>query len=283
MSHPDLPPAVKAMLASESHRVHHHLWHFVRNADSWNNLSQADKDSLTADGWAAPRFDQESGSGIDFLGMHRQMIQMTNNAMAAASDPNWPKVIGWDPIPFEDDNSDWPVPEWQAAPPPWADPAMWQRFTDLANHARSDDRVNEMKTIAAIFKDPARLATMSLDELGIQMEWSIHGWMHMRWSGAPADDAFSSDPDNDWLFLPWSSHVSKTFWKLHGWIDNRINDWEVATDQQADLSDAWSGPPAPGGMMMADAELLKHLPPREAFPMPMGVLEPIIEGLLKQP
>ncbi|MEO4045008.1 hypothetical protein AAFN47_25700 [Hoeflea sp. CAU 1731] len=282
MSHPDLPPTVKAMLASEGHRVHHHLWHFVRSEENWNGLSQADKDSLTADGWAAPRFNQEPGSGLDFLGMHRQMIHMTNTALAAAGDSNWPNVTGWNPIPFEDNNSDWPVPQWQAAPPPWADAALWQNFTDLADQARSDARVNEMKSIAAIFRDSGRLSAMSLDELGIQMEWSIHGWMHMRWSGAPANDAFSSDPDNDWLFLPWSSHVSSTFWKLHGWIDERIADWEAATGQVADLSNAWAGPPAPEGMTihMAEARLLKHLPPREAVPMPMLVSEPIIRSLL---
>lgn len=285
MSHPDLPSSVKGMLASEGHRVHHHLWHFVRNEQNWNNLTQGDKDSLTADGWAAPRFDQQPGSGIDFLGMHREMIQMTNNAMAAAGDPNWTSVIGWNPIPFEDDDADWPVPHWQPAPPPWADPNLWQEFTDLANHARSDARIDEMKTIAAIFRDPARLATMTLDELGIQMEWSIHGWMHMRWSGAPADDAFSSDPNNDWLFLPWSSHVNKNFWKLHGWIDERITDWEAVTGQVANFDDAWAGPPAPPGMMMhmAEARLLNHLPPREVVPMPMAVREPIIEGLLRSP
>lgn len=285
MAHPDLPAPVKAMLANEGHRVHHHLWHFVRNETNWNNLPQADKDSLTADGWAAPRFDQQPGSGIDFLGMHRQMIAMTNQAMAAVGDANWPSVIGWAPIPFEDDDADWPVPAWQSTPPPWSNTTQWQRFTDLANHARSEARVEEMKTIAALFKDPAHLQSVTLDELGIQMEWSIHGWMHMRWSGAPADNAFDVDPDNDWLFLPWSSHVNPTFWKLHGWIDDRITDWEAANNQQADLSQAWSGPmPAAGGMMhMAEARLLKHLPPREAFPMPMSVREPIIEGLLNRP
>ncbi|MEM9395794.1 MAG: hypothetical protein AAGA38_18210 [Pseudomonadota bacterium] len=285
MAHPDLPVPVKTMLANEGHRVHHHLWHFVRNETNWNNLPQADKDSLTADGWAAPRFDQQPGSGIDFLGMHRQMIAMTSQAMASAGDPNWPSVIGWDPIPFEDNNADWSVPEWQSTPPPWSNPTQWQRFTDLANHARSEARVEEMKTIAALFKDRAHLQSVTLDELGIQMEWSIHGWMHMRWSGAPADNAFDVDPDNDWLFLPWSSHVNPTFWKLHGWIDDRIADWEAANNQQADLSQAWSGPmPAAGGMMhMAEARLLKHLPPREEFPMPMSVREPIIEGLLQKP
>ncbi len=283
MSYPDLPPMVKAMLANERHRTHHHLWHFVRNKDSWNELPDAARQQLTAEGWAAPRFDQEPDSGIDFLGMHREMIEMTNRALGNAGVSEWPSVVGWDPIPWEDDDEDWPVPAWQTAAPPWATEEQWSTFSDLAINARSQSQVDEMRRVAAIFRDPERLSAMTLDELGISMEWSIHGWMHMRWSGAPHDDGFSADPDNDWLFVPWSSHVNKVFWKLHGWIDERIDDWESATGQTADLSRAWSGPPSPqpGMPHMANKELLNNLPAREDKPMPMMVRQHIVEGLLK--
>lgn len=93
--------------------------------------------------------------------------------MAAAGNPNWPNVTGR----FDDDNANWPVPEWQAATPLWATLAQWTQFTDFAIHARSAVRVEEMKEIAALFKDPAPVCS---DELSIQMEWS----------GAPADGAF---------------------------------------------------------------------------------------------
>jgi hypothetical protein len=119
-----------------------------------------------------------------------------------------------------------------------------------------------MEQLAIQFQDANYLRSVSLDQLGIDMEWSIHGWMHMRWSGALAADAFAVDPDNDWLFFPWSSHVSKKFWKLHGWIDDRITDWANANGAEADLSDTWAGPTGVPGAMphMADAELLKNLP-----------------------
>lgn len=285
MSYPDLPAAVKTMLANEGHRVHHRLWHNVRNEQAWNSLPQSEQDSLTAADWKAPRFDGEPGAGIDFLGMHREMINMTNNALAAAGDPNWTKVIGWDPIPFEDENADWPVPEWQTTKPAWASEEEWEENTAIAEQTRSEAMVNQMKTIAAFFKDPARLKTMTLDELGSRMEFSIHGWMHIRWSGAPPADEFSVDPNDDWLFTPWSSHVNKTFWKLHGWIDERITDWEKATGNEADLSDAWSGPApvVPGAMMhMAEAKLLKHLPPLERSLTPMVFRQSVVDELLKE-
>ena len=270
------------MLADERLRTHHHLWHFVRSRESWESLSDADRTQLEAEGWRSPRFEEDAGSGIDFLGMHRQMIHMTNSAMASAADPNWPRVQGWSPIPFPDNDADWPVPAWQINPPPWATPNLWASFTSFAERARSAARVQEMQSLAAVFQDPARLQGWTLDELGSAMEWSIHGWMHMRWSGSPHDDGFSVDVSNDWLFVPWSSHVNKHFWKLHGWIDERIGDWEAATGQTADLSNTWAGPPSPFAGMhhAADAKLLDHLPSRESVPLPMKVKEHIVEGLL---
>jgi hypothetical protein len=139
-----------------------------------------------------------------------------------------------------------------------------------------------MRQVAAAFLDPERLKSMTLDELGIAIEWSVHGWMHMRWSGAPHSDSFSTSPDNDWLFVPWSSHVNKVFWKLHGWIDKRIDDWAAATGQVVDLSNAWVGPNMPhhGMPHMASPALLSFLPSRESQPMPMGIRQHIVEGLL---
>src|SRR3712207_9485858 len=36
------------------------------------------------------------------------------------------------------------------------------------------------------------------------------------------------DHSNDDLGDFYSSHVHPTFWRLHGWIDDRINDWAAA-------------------------------------------------------
>ena len=175
------------------------------------------------------------------------------------------------------------MPEWQNEPPAWASPGQWQRFTDNAIRARSADRIEEMKQLSARFRDPAYLKTVSLDELGIAMEWSIHGWMHMRWSGKPLDNGFSTGVENDWLFVPWSSHVNAIFWKLHPWIDQRIDDWGAANQTEPDLSNAWSGPPSTGMMPhMAEKALLDHLPARETEPLPMMILEHVVEGLLSQ-
>ena len=273
---------VRMMLAREQHRTHHHLWHFVRNRTNWEGLSGESRSRLTQAGWAPPRFEEEPGAGLDFLGMHRQMIAMTDAAMAQAGDPTWPRVKGWDPIPWAEDNPDWPVPDWQTQRPPWASAEQWARYTEIAHQARSPERVAQMRSAATLLRDPNRLRSMTLDELGSTMEWSIHGWMHIRWSGSPHGEEFSPDANNNWLFVPWSSHVNKHFWKLHGWIDERIGDWERARGDVADLSDAWAGPAGtlPDMPHSADAELLTALPPREEMPLPMETRQPVVEGLL---
>ena len=283
MSFPDLPTSVKRMLADENLRTRHHLWHFVRSRENWNNLSQRIRDDLTHNGWAAPRFEEEPGSGIDFLGMHRQMIEMTNRALATVNDPDWPSVSGWDPIPFADNDADWPVPDWPVTAPPWASPSQWQHYTALADHARSAAQTATMQQLANRFRDPTYLRRVSLDEYGIAMEWTIHGWMHLRWSGAPPENERSSDVSNDWLFFPWSSHVNKTFWKLHGWIDARIADWETATGHTADLSKTWAGPSGVPSTMQhgADIRLLAKLPSPDKHPLTMAIRPHVIEGVLQ--
>jgi hypothetical protein len=69
----------------------------------------------------------------------------------------------------------------------------------------------------------------------------VHNDMHMRWTALPRDPItgealplgrnvsdFGEKWDNpayDALLDFYSSHVNAVFWRLHGWIDDRIEDW----------------------------------------------------------
>lgn len=270
MTAPDLLPEVKAMLASEEVRTHHHLWHFVRNRAAWNSRPQAEREALIAAGWQAPRFENEPGAGLDFLRMHREMIAMVDAALANAGDPFWRAVRGWAPIPWADDDPLWPVPDWPT-------PDRGGRW------ARDPAAIQQMKTLVAEqFRNPAWLQTVTLDQLGRAMEGTIHAWMHLRWSGPPPADLQSADPANDWLAIPYASHVNKHFWKLHGWIDERIADWEAANGQTADLSTGWSGPTVETMPMAhaAPAHLMANVPPVAEMPIPMMPVEGLIEGVI---
>jgi hypothetical protein len=269
MAYPDLPAVMKAAMADEGMRVHHHLWHFVRSKARWEGLPAADRQQLVQQGWQAPRFEDEPGAGLDFLGMHREMIAHANHLLMHAGDAHWARVTAWNPIPWNASTDDWPVPDWPDMP---ADP-QW---------AREAATVQEMRQAAAQLTSAEYLRALTLDQLGTAMEWSIHGWMHLRWSAPEPEVEDDTDPAYDWLYVPWSSHVNKHFWKLHGWIDARIGDWEAANGAVADLSQAWSGQPAHGHGMHhhADKSLMNHLPPKDEVKLPMRVRQDVIEGVL---
>lgn len=87
------------------------------------------------------------------------------------------------------------------------------------------------------FTDPDYLSSVTLGQLGSDIEFTIHNSMHIRWSeeskvgymtepklGDPIDDIWNQ-PEYNWLGDEYSAHVHPIFWKLHGWVDDRINDW----------------------------------------------------------
>ena len=100
---------------------------------------------------------------------------------------------------------------------------------------------------------------MTLGALGVGIEMTIHNAMHMRWatfSGSfrpdPLQDSGEIDPTGgetigaewddpryDFLGDTYSSHVNPIFWKLHGWIDDRIEDWKIANGVFG--NDFWKG------------------------------------------
>jgi len=88
------------------------------------------------------------------------------------------------------------------------------------------------------FKDQAYLRSITLGELGARMELSVHNQMHIRWSAFPSSGTFlrpETDIDPSWdvpgydtLFDEYSSHTNPVFFRLHKWLDNRIEDWAAA-------------------------------------------------------
>ncbi|MEQ8354651.1 MAG: hypothetical protein RH942_03870 [Kiloniellaceae bacterium] len=235
-----LPVAAAATQARRERRMHHYLWHQVR--DGWLFYDQDTRDKLARLSWEPPRpalrpdGDRrvpilDNASGEDFLYMHRQMITAMNARLSQIGDSSYLEVHGWQQIP-RSDNSEYPVPPSYGSGDlrAYLDRVKSEEFFSSAFLPRESQ-----------FADPAYLNSVSLGELGTRIEFSVHNWMHMRWSREPA--AFRADPapgqaetidpdwDNpeyDWLGDTYSSHVNSVFWKLHGWIDRRIDEWKAA-------------------------------------------------------
>jgi hypothetical protein len=249
-----LPIEVTEMMAKREHRMHHWLWHEVRN--NWYQYPSDVQTKLDDLGWRPPRplMDEEnrpnvrSHAGEDFLYMHRQMIADVNAVLAGVGDPNYTRVEGWTVAPPPGD-PDYPVP------PAWFNPTL-EPFLPLSRLRRVKSDVYYYKRFLywqALFTDPGYLRRVSLGELGVMIELSIHNMMHLRW-GAAAGSSFPSpeeptqiegiptewdDPRYDFLVETYSSHVNPIFWKLHGWIDDRVEDWRLANGVIED--DFWKG------------------------------------------
>lgn len=265
-----LPPMIKQMLSASEVRAYHHIWHLVRNKTQWESLSDAQRNELVDLGWQPPRFERENGAGLDFFFMHQEMIEMVNDHLHHMPDPNYTKVEGWDPIPYAHDDQTWPMP------PIW--PGADRVFEWAKLPATTEIFKNRVENE---FRNPEWLKSRSLDEVGTEMELTIHGWMHLHWSEQIPDDPWNESVENDWLGAPFSSHVNDVFWKLHGFVDETIAHWEEANQKKADFSNAWAGAPGylPEMKHTANPKLLIDLDVKNKPIKIMTWKVPIIEGV----
>jgi hypothetical protein len=254
----ELPETVIAHFADRLHRLHHVAWHALRN--SWENSDPIDgipedkRTRIEALGWKPVRPAIQwrpsgelwvqvrphitNGSGEDFLYFHREMVVQYRALMAEAG----AEVISWAAIP--------PPPGMRLGnqvPPAWpisAAPILERRFAMV----KSDEFYwSRMRWWDHEFKDPTYLATLTLGELGALVEFSVHNEMHYRWCALPRDPDTDEplptarpareigtkwdNPRYNSLMDFYSSHVNPIFWRLHGWIDDRIDDWYEAHER----------------------------------------------------
>jgi hypothetical protein len=237
------------------------VWHTDRNF--WNNenvIKPEIKPEVAKLGWAPPHAVLSAvgdplfgnGSGEDFLFMHRQMVLEVNRLLEEVGKPAiqpWDTIPGPEPMVLEPDYTKNPPafgppgnPQGYSVPPAWFpdDEGLYRRIISL----KTDDFYwGRMRWWDRQYKDPAYLSTLTLGELGTLLEWTVHNDMHMRWASPPRDprtnqmvlgrddgdiDPAWDNPEYDHLGDQYSSHVAPVFWRLHGWVDNRIDDWFAA-------------------------------------------------------
>ncbi len=160
-----LPQAVTELMARREQRMHHYVWHLVRNL--WLFFDDATRQQIRSLGWEPPRparrpnpganptpiYDNDSGE--DFLYMHRQMIAAVNAKLAEVGDPSYPRVEGWQQLPALDDQ-EYPVP------PAWdtGDAGL----NEYLRETKSDEYfTNTLMVWEAQFKDPAYLQRVTLE------------------------------------------------------------------------------------------------------------------------
>ncbi|CAG8871186.1 hypothetical protein PS627_04346 [Pseudomonas fluorescens] len=244
-----LNAALMARLVAPEHRLFHQLWHASR--DKWHKLDEDRQRALRGLGWqpgplgeerdARGRHKDRNGSGEDFLFMHRHML---GTARSLQDLPSWPSF----PLPQPElerdragfaryfDNQDG-----NALPPTWlaaGDTQYTQWVSDIKN---ADTFHGNFQVWESRYTDAQYLSQLTLGQFGSEVELGLHDWLHMRWASVPRDPVndmpvpMARTPhdfagrwfaaENDFLGDPFSSHVNPVFWRFHGWIDDRIEDW----------------------------------------------------------
>lgn len=248
--------ALTAQMSLRSTRYHHYLWHNMR--DNWNSFTPEIQQEFTDLGWAPPRpaiavnadgttsVITDNGSGEDFLYMHSQMIALAKSIVGNDSDI----VASWTTLPAPNDTQ-YPVPS------PYTIPYSNATTASTANQ-KSDDFYNKnIAPLEATFTNPEQLRNMTLGELGSRLEFTVHNWLHMRFSNVsaygyrsgykgtiPYIDPMWDDPQYSWLGDFYSSQVDPVFWKLHGWVNDRVEDWRVANNLTEIIwNGTWTGGP----------------------------------------
>lgn len=245
-----LSPELLAWLVSPQHRLFHQLWHASR--DRWHSLPKDKQNSLRGLGWqpgplkherdARGRRKHRNASGVDFLFMHRHMLLQARSLQ--------PDLVSWQQLPLpsprlEQDRQGfiryYENHDGCSVPPAWiADDD--EEFTRWLHGLKSDAAFyGNFQVWESQYQDPEYLSRLTLGQFGSEVELGLHDWLHMRWADVARDPAngmpvmearVSSDfagrwylVQNDFLGDPFSSHVHPMFWKFHGWIDDRIDDW----------------------------------------------------------
>lgn len=313
----ELPEAVTSVFASRSHRLHHALWHGLR--DLWNSgaISDKAKQAIGDLKWSPPRAsikwlaggwmpETTNGCGVDFLYMHREMIAEFNKEMTkAGASPD----IGWTVVPEPGSDSAIEVP------PEWEMPVNLKFLQRRFAVVKSDDFYwSRLRWWDRSFHDHAYLRTLSLGQLGSLLETSIHNDMHMRWAETPTDpetgiqlplgrgetdiDPKWDSPVYDFLGETYSSHVNPIFWRLHKWVDAIIDEWFLAheshapgavkrikangldwfeSDQWIETRSPWSSPSSHAHHDVPTMEAVYHL----LFPEPSRVMA--VESMTSAP
>ena len=191
MAEPVMPAAMISWMNAQNWGWHHLEWHNTRN---WDRLSQSDRAWATAQGWRrAARQEGERGNGLDFLVMHRAMIELLRERFPSSS----ALLAGWRQVPLDPDDRNDPVP-----------PGNTRAFAPA------------MKRVSEQLHDDAFLRTLADDDtFGRLVQSGIHNYLHGRFS-------VNGDPHN--LGAPQVNLGNQRFWRLHGWLDGRWSAFRTA-------------------------------------------------------
>jgi hypothetical protein len=229
----DLPVQVIEILSHRSQRFQQYLWHRVRQG--WSHLTESERQAVFDINplWVPPRPaidshdrpNRDNGSGEDFLFMVNEMTAVLNDLLLTTASSEVRVLQGWRHLPDPSDRK-YPVPKFPGSGlEALKTPEYYEQH--LAPWERELSR-------------PGYLRNVNLGQLGSDIEFAIYRNVHLRWAAASPvgyrpTTAIVHPIGNQWdrpaynyLGDTYSSLINPIFWKLIGWVNERVEDWKRA-------------------------------------------------------
>ncbi len=231
----ELPDQVIKILGHRSQRFQQYLWQRVRQG--WPHLTASEQQAVSDINplWVPPRPavdshnypNRDNGSGEDFLFMLHEMTAVFNDLLLGTA-PGGSRVLqGWQRLPGPSD-PEYPIPKFPGS--------GLEEFKTLEYYEQC---------LAPWEQDicrPNYLRSVTLGQLGSDIEFAIYRNVLVRWAASspvgyrpttaivhPIGKQWDH-PEYNYLGDTYSSLVNPIFWKLIGWVNNRVEDWKRVHD-----------------------------------------------------
>ncbi len=195
---------------------HHEQWHVESSLDYWsaraaqgNRAAQEIVDYARQKGWSrAPRQEGAAGNGLEFLGMHRAMLEL----LAEAFPQHCAYLKGWVTPPQDPNAPDDVVPN--GAPFELAK----AEAVEIIEH--QPKTLNGEDNFGAFVETSLRPTSANPLARSPDPRTGIHNWLHNRWTDVESDVNLGD---------PTKNIFNARFWRLHGWIDTQWSRFRAAT------------------------------------------------------
>jgi hypothetical protein len=187
---------------------HHLEYHIVKRYDIFQfRANQGDSNSLNimrfiqANNWNRASIQEGAdGDGLQFLAMHRAMIQMIKNEFPQHSN----FLIGWTTPPTDPNDPNDPVPNGSLF--------NSEKLKGIELIESNPDFFDSEDHFGLFIQTTLRPTSSNPLNVRSDMRYGVHNYLHGRWTD-------NNSPIN--IGNPSVNIFNRRFWKLHGWIDGQ--------------------------------------------------------------
>jgi hypothetical protein len=189
------------MVAWQRHNMWGSMHVAFHTSRRWDIMSQAGRDWAMSQGiQRADLQEGEVGSGLEFLAMHRLMIQRLKTQFPSEAS----LFDGFKPVPTDPNDQTWPLPDGSSSA---FSSTMLGALDKLNNHIGDFTSDDDM---ALYLQTNLRWTASNPSGRSSDPSTGIHNYLHVRFT----DD---NSPIN--VGDPSVNLENKIFWGIHGWID----------------------------------------------------------------